>query len=68
MPASAFSSLEGVHDVVAEGDRLRVSVIGGLDRVVKAAAAYEVDLVSHEQSLEDIFLAFYGGKEDERVG
>ncbi|MGA9161633.1 MAG: ABC transporter ATP-binding protein [Actinomycetota bacterium] len=61
VPAIAFDSLDGVHRAEAEGDRVRVTVAGPLDAVIKAAAGYEViDLVSHEQSLEDIFLAFYG--------
>ena len=61
MPARAFDSLDGVHRAEAEGDRVRVTVAGPLDAVIKAAARFEVvDLVSHEPSLEDIFLAFYG--------
>ncbi len=61
VPAADFASLDGVRDVEAEGDRLRITAIGSLDAVVKAAAAHEVvDLVSHEQTLEDIFLTFYG--------
>jgi ABC-2 type transport system ATP-binding protein len=64
VPASAFASLGGVQQVDAEGDRVRITVAGPLDTVIKVAAGYEVvDLVSHEQSLEDIFLAFYGHEE-----
>ena len=69
VPASTFASLDGVREVDAEGDHLRITVTGALDPVIKAAAAYEViDLVSHEQSLEDIFLAFYGQEEGEDAG
>ena len=33
-----------------------------MDALVKAAARFEVlDVESHEPSLEDIFLTFYGG-------
>jgi hypothetical protein len=44
---------------------MHVTVTGAVDAVVKAAARFEVvDLESHEASLEDIFLTFYGGGED----
>ena len=65
VPEAAFSSLEGVRGVDVEGDRLRCTVVGPVDGLVKAAAAFEVvDLVSHEQSLEEIFLTFYGREEN----
>ena len=42
---------------------VRVSVEGPVDAIVKAAARFEVvDLVSQEPTLEDVFLAFYGGE------
>ncbi len=57
-----FHGLPGVREVELNGDAVRLTVAGPLDTVVKAAAGFQVvDLVSHEQSLEDIFLAFYGG-------
>ncbi|MGZ5214605.1 MAG: ATP-binding cassette domain-containing protein [Actinomycetota bacterium] len=59
--ADAFSALPGVRDVEVHGDVVRCTVAGAMDPVVKAAARFEVvDLSSHEPSLEDIFLAFYG--------
>lgn len=63
-PADAFKSLEGVAtvDAMPDGRTLRLSVTGGLDAVVKAAAQYPVvTLTSHEPSLEDIFLRYYEG-------
>jgi ABC-2 type transport system ATP-binding protein len=61
VPREAFASLPGVRDVQAEGDQMRCTVVGHMDAVVKAAAAFEVvDLMSHEPNLEEIFLAFYG--------
>ena len=61
VPASAFQGLPGVQEVEAQGDGVRLTVAGPLDAVVKAAARYEVvDLTSHEPSLEEIFLRFYG--------
>ena len=61
VPADAFIGLPGVRDVEVHGDVVRCTVAGAMDPVVKAAARFEVvDLSSHEPSLEDIFLAFYG--------
>jgi ABC-2 type transport system ATP-binding protein len=61
VPADAFTGLWGVRDVEVHGDVVRCSVAGAMDAVVKAAARFEVvDLSSHEPSLEDIFLTFYG--------
>jgi ABC-2 type transport system ATP-binding protein len=56
-----FSGLTGVSDVETTGDQVRVTVTGPVDEVLKRASGFEVvDLVSHEPSLEDIFLTFYG--------
>ena len=56
-----FSGLTGVSDVETTGDQVRVTVTGSVDEVLKRAARFEVvDVVSHEPSLEDIFLTFYG--------
>ena len=60
-----FSELPGVRDVTVVGDVARITVAGPIDPVIKAAARFEVvDLVSHEPSLEDVFLAYYGKDED----
>lgn len=62
VPAEAFSSLPGLHELEVHGDVVRCSVAGPMDALVKAAARFEVlDVESHEPSLEDIFLTFYGG-------
>ncbi len=63
-PANAFKSLEGVEqvDALPDGHTLRLTVSGGLDGVIKAAAQYQiVTLTSQEPSLEDIFLRYYEG-------
>ncbi len=63
-PAEAFKQLAGVEQVeqLAGGQTLRLTVSGGLDGVIKAAAQYPViTLTSHEPSLEDIFLRYYEG-------
>jgi ABC-2 type transport system ATP-binding protein len=59
--ASRFEGLAGVKDVQVLGDIMRCSITGQMDPLIKAIAAYEVvNLETREQSLEDIFLAFYG--------
>jgi ABC-2 type transport system ATP-binding protein len=64
-PSDGFERVPGVREVVAVGDVLRITVVGPMDPIVKALSGHEVvDLVSHEPSLEDIFLAFYGGASD----
>jgi ABC-2 type transport system ATP-binding protein len=65
VPARAFEHVPGVREVVAFGDRLRITLAGPIDPVVKALARYEVlDLQSREPSLEEIFLTFYADPED----
>ena len=61
----AFEGVPGVHEVSVVGDAARITVGGPMDAVIKRAAAFEiVDLRSHELSLEEIFLTFYGGDGD----
>ena len=61
VPADAFTGLPGVRAVEVHGDVMRCTVVGAMDDVVKAAARFDVvDLTSHEPTLEDIFLTFYG--------
>jgi len=69
VPADAFSGLPGVRDVEVHGDVMRCTVGGAMDPLVKAAARFEVvDLSSHEPSLEDIFLTFYGSDAEDGEG
>ena len=56
--------------MLPDGRTLRLTVQGGLDAVIKVAAQYPLaNLVSHEPSLEDIFLRYYqdGGAAAETV-
>lgn len=58
-----FASLPGVRDAHMLGDILRCTITGPMDPLVKALARHEVtNLETREQSLEDIFLAFYGNE------
>jgi ABC-2 type transport system ATP-binding protein len=62
VPAEAFRNLEGVTkvDLLPDGRTLRLTVQGTADPVVKTAARYPVvTLISHEPSLEEIFLSYY---------
>ena len=64
VPLEAFADLPGVRDVVVAETVLTCTVVGSPDALVKAAAGYEVAaLKSTEANLEDVFLAFYGGRE-----
>ena len=61
VPTDAFADLPGVRDLEIHGDVVRCKVSGSMDALIKAAARLEViDIESHEPSLEDIFLTFYG--------
>lgn len=65
VPAEPFERLPNVRGVEAQGDTLRLTIAGPMDPVVKEAARYEiVDLQSHEPSLEDVFLTYYGKGDD----
>lgn len=61
VPTDAFADLPGIRDLEIHGDVVRCTVSGSMDALIKAAARFEViDIESHEPSLEDIFLTFYG--------
>ena len=62
VPPDEFRSITGVErvDAQVDGTALRLIVQGDVDAVMKAAAAYPIrSVVSHEPSLEDIFLRYY---------
>ena len=60
--ARDLSALAGVRDLVFEDGIVRCTVEGAMDAVVKTLARYPVeDLVTAEQSLEHVFLAYYDG-------
>jgi ABC-2 type transport system ATP-binding protein len=61
----AFAGVAGVRDLTVEGNVLRCTVAGSLDALIKAAARFEVvNVISHEPTLEEVFLAYYGGGDD----
>ena len=56
-----FAELPGVQDLSVDGGVLSCTVVGKPDALIKAVARFEVvKLVSHDSSLEDIFLSYYG--------
>jgi ABC-2 type transport system ATP-binding protein len=64
-PVEAFANLPDVEVAEPTRDAIRLRVQGSVDPVIKTAARYEVlDIESHEPSLEDVFLAFYGKGEE----
>jgi ABC-2 type transport system ATP-binding protein len=60
-PAAEFARLPSVRTVEAHGDTLVLSVEGPLDAVIKQAARHTVvNMQTHEPSLEDLFLTYFG--------
>jgi ABC-2 type transport system ATP-binding protein len=66
VPAAEFERVAGVSSVNAEDHVLRMHVSGPIAPVVKEAARFQLaDFVSREPSLEETFLALYGGAAEE---
>ena len=60
-PPGAFTGVPGITDVRLDGCLLRCSMQGVVDPLIKALGKYHVvDLNSHEEDLEDTFVALYG--------
>jgi ABC-2 type transport system ATP-binding protein len=65
VPAEEFAALPGVQDVVVDDGLLTCTAVGSMDRLIKAAARYEVtNVISHEADLEELFLRYYEGAGD----
>jgi ABC-2 type transport system ATP-binding protein len=63
-PTAAFQGLAGVSKVVSHGESLSLSIEGPVDAVIKEAAKHTVvNIETHEPSLEDVFLAYFGEEE-----
>ena len=61
VPKEVFVGVTGVRDVAMENGIMHCTVVGSLDAVVKAASAFPVEnIITHEPSLEEIFMSFYG--------
>ena len=60
VPKEKFSNVPGIRDILVQDKLLTCNVVGSLDALVKAAAQFEViNIISHEPSLEDIFMTYY---------
>ena len=64
-PTRAFENLPGVLDVRGHGDELSIAIEGSVDPVIKEAARHTVvNVETHEPSLEDLFLAYFGPNDE----
>jgi len=62
VPLEAFEDVQGIQDLQVQGNILECSVSGSMDPLIKKISNYEVlDVVSHEPSLEEVFLTYYRG-------
>ena len=60
-----FGDITGVRDVQVHDSVLTCTVAGELDALVKAVAQHQVvNVISHEPSMEEIFLAYYNQEDD----
>jgi ABC-2 type transport system ATP-binding protein len=66
VPRDKFINIPGVRDIIVQDNILTCIVVGSLDALVKAVAQYEVvNIISHEPTLEEIFMTYYDeGKND----
>jgi len=63
-----FSDLDGVRDVVSDGNRITLSVDGNMKDLLRTAMAHDlVNVESSEADLEEIFLAYYRDPDQEMV-
>ena len=60
-----FGNLAGVRDVQVNDNVLTCTIAGEIDTLMKTAAQHHiVNVISHEPSMEDIFLAYYTGEDN----
>ena len=61
-----FRDVPEVAEVSVQAGVVHLVVVGSVDRVIKAAAALEVQrIVSYDADLEDVFLRYYTSEEEE---
>ncbi len=64
--AESFSNVEGVRNLSVSGMSLRCDVTGPVGPLIKAAAQFDLlDIALHEPTLEEIFMTYYGGGEQD---
>jgi len=65
--STEFEALEGVSQLSAEGEVVRMQVAGPIGPVIAVAGRHElVDVISRDPNLEDVFLAQYGRENEVR--
>jgi len=65
VPAEVFAAIPAIHELTVDGSVVICSIVGSMDALFKAAAAFElVDVATTEPTLEEIFLAYYGDAGD----
>jgi ABC-2 type transport system ATP-binding protein len=63
-----LAGVAGVSDVSGEGNRLKFRLSDDFDPVLRAIGShYVVDMRTHEPSLEEVFLTFYGNGSTESL-
>jgi ABC-2 type transport system ATP-binding protein len=61
-PMAELAQVPGVGDLEVEAGEVRCTVTGSIDPLIKVLARHPVvDLVTEKPSLEEAFLAYYGG-------
>ena len=64
--AESFGNIEGVRNLWVSDTKLRCDVTGSVGPLIKAAAQFDLlDVTLHEPTLEEIFLSYYGGGEQD---
>jgi ABC-2 type transport system ATP-binding protein len=69
--SALFDAIEGVRDVVVEGQRITLSYDGTMDVLLKVAMDHQeavVDITTDEADLEDIFLTYYVDDDTTGIG
>lgn len=65
VPIEVFSNLPGIKELNQEDNVIRFTIIGSLDAIIKRASQFEIiNIISHEPTLEEIFMSFYEGSKN----
>ena len=63
IPDDLFKNIENVDIVESKENTIKLNITGSIDSVIKKSSQFEiVDIISHETSLENLFMNYYKGK------
>ena len=63
IPNDLFKNIENVDIVESKENTIKLNITGSIDSVIKKSSQFEiVDIISHEISLENLFMNYYEGK------